>query len=78
MSPTPETYFGMEDGIPFISPWQNPLMAVMMTQDMMKSEGPAFAWIGNQPDAKEGILSFLEKRSPEWQMSPDDIPDEFK
>ena len=47
-------------------------------QDMMKSEGPAFAWIGNQPDAKEGILSFLEKRSPEWQMSPDDIPDEFK
>ncbi len=47
-------------------------------QDMMKAEGPVFAWLGNQPDAKEGVMSFLEKRSPEWQMTPEDIPDEFK
>ena len=35
--------------------------------DMMKLEGPAFAWLGNQPDAKEGIVSFLEKRAPELE-----------
>ena len=47
-------------------------------RDMMRAEGPAFAWLGNQPDAKEGVVSFLEKRPPEWQMTPQDIPDEFR
>ena len=47
-------------------------------QEMMKEEGPTFAWLGNQPDAKEGVMSFLEKRPPEWQMTPDDIPEEFR
>ncbi len=46
--------------------------------DMMRAEGPAFAWLGNQADAKEGVMSFLEKRPPEWQMSVKDVPDEFK
>ena len=45
--------------------------------DMMKLEGPAFAWLGDQPDAKEGILSFLEKRSPDWRLKPQDIPDDL-
>jgi enoyl-CoA hydratase/carnithine racemase len=45
---------------------------------MMKAEGPTFAWLGNQPDAKEGIMSFLEKRAPDWQLSAQDVPDEFK
>ena len=45
--------------------------------DMMKLEGPAFAWLGDQPDAKEGILSFLEKRSPDWRLTPQDIPDDL-
>ena len=45
--------------------------------DMMKLEGPAFAWLGNQPDAKEGILSFLEKRSPDWRLTAQDIPDDL-
>lgn len=45
--------------------------------DMMKAEGPAFAWIGNQADAKEGVMSFLEKRQPQWQLTPQDIPDEL-
>jgi hypothetical protein len=40
---------------------------------MMKLEGPAFAWLGDQPDAKEGILSFLEMRSPDWRLTPQDI-----
>ena len=44
MESTPDTYFGMENGIPFISPWQNPLMAVMLQQDMLKSGyGPSEA-----------------------------------
>lgn len=46
--------------------------------EMMKAEGPAFAWIGNQPDAREGVMSFLEKRAPDWKMTPQDIPDDFK
>jgi len=45
---------------------------------MMKAEGPTFAWLGNQPDAKEGIMSFLEKRAPDWQLSAQDVPEEFK
>ena len=37
--------------------------------DMLKREGSLFAWAGNQPDAKEGVMSFVEKREPEWQLS---------
>jgi len=46
-------------------------------QEMMRAEGQPFAWLGNQADAKEGILSFLEKRSPEWSLSVKDIPEDF-
>lgn len=46
-------------------------------RDMMRAEGPAFAWLGNQADAKEGVMSFLEKRPPAWQMSAKDLPDAF-
>ena len=45
---------------------------------MMEAEGPSFAWLGNQPDAKEGIMSFLEKRAPAWELSAQDVPDELK
>eukprot|EP00004_Rigifila_ramosa_P006490 TRINITY_DN1727_c0_g1_i5.p1 TRINITY_DN1727_c0_g1~~TRINITY_DN1727_c0_g1_i5.p1 ORF type:complete len:351 (-),score=90.98 TRINITY_DN1727_c0_g1_i5:38-1090(-) len=35
-------------------------------------------WIGQQPDAKEGVMSFLEKRKPKFTMSPtEDLPDFF-
>ncbi len=37
--------------------------------DMMKREGPLFAWAGNQADAREGVMSFVEKRAPEWSLS---------
>mgnify|MGYP001454793216 CR=1 FL=1 len=47
-------------------------------KEMMEAEGPSFAWLGNQPDAKEGIMSFLEKRAPAWELSAQDVPDEFK
>jgi enoyl-CoA hydratase/carnithine racemase len=36
----------------------------------------AFWWTGTQPDAREGVRSFLEKRSPRWSMRPSaDMPD---
>jgi len=36
---------------------------------MREREGKLFTWAGNQPDSKEGVLSFLEKRPPEWKLS---------
>ncbi len=32
-------------------------------------EDRVFDWIGKQPDAAEGVTSFLEKRAPRWSMS---------
>ncbi len=32
-------------------------------------EEKLLAWTGNQPDAAEGVVSFLEKRPPEWKLS---------
>jgi enoyl-CoA hydratase/carnithine racemase len=35
-----------------------------------------FRWTGEQPDAREGVVSFLEKREPAWSMKvPGDMPD---
>ena len=42
--------------------------------EMMQRENPAFAWFGNQPDAREGVLSFVEKRAPKWSLTPADVP----
>jgi enoyl-CoA hydratase/carnithine racemase len=40
-------------------------------------EDLVFEWVGKQPDAAEGVNAFLEKRSPGWQMSKRDAPDEL-
>jgi enoyl-CoA hydratase/carnithine racemase len=54
--------------------WEN--FAVTDPGVAMKREGPPFAWIGSQPDAREGVLAFLEKRDPKWQMKPSkDMPE---
>jgi enoyl-CoA hydratase/carnithine racemase len=45
--------------------------------DMMELEHKPFAWLGNQADAREGVMSFIEKRQPNWTLSPNDIPPEF-
>ena len=43
---------------------------------MREREIGLFAWLGNQPDAREGIASFVEKREPAWSMSARrDLPD---
>jgi enoyl-CoA hydratase/carnithine racemase len=35
-----------------------------------------FAWVAQQPDAREGVVAFLEKRDPDWKLKlPDDMPD---
>ncbi|RJP18681.1 MAG: enoyl-CoA hydratase [Candidatus Abyssobacteria bacterium SURF_5] len=37
-----------------------------------------FAWTGAQPDCQEGIMSFLEKRPPDWKMKVSkDMPEFF-
>ena len=36
----------------------------------------AFWWSGTQPDAREGVRAFLEKRPARWSMRPSaDMPD---
>jgi len=36
------------------------------------------SWLAKQPDAGEGVRSFLEKRPPQWKMKvPGDLPDFF-
>lgn len=46
--------------------------------DMQRRENKLFAWLGNQPDAREGIQSFVEKREPAWTMSASsDLPGEL-
>jgi enoyl-CoA hydratase/carnithine racemase len=48
-------------------------------EQMRERENPIFAWIGSQPDAREGVVSFLEKRPPRWSLSPTkDLPDLLK
>ncbi|MEN8159574.1 MAG: enoyl-CoA hydratase-related protein [Myxococcota bacterium] len=45
-------------------------------RDMMRRELPLFSWTTGQPDAREGIVSFLEKRDPDWKLRPSrDLPE---
>ena len=42
-------------------------------------ESRAFWWLGQQADAREGVVSFLEKRPPDWKLSKrTDLPFEDK
>lgn len=54
--------------------WHN-----LMENDLKRAEdieSRLFWWTGTQPDAREGVRSFLEKRAPQWTMKPStDLPD---
>ncbi|MDY7099555.1 MAG: enoyl-CoA hydratase-related protein [Actinomycetota bacterium] len=44
--------------------------------DTQRRENKIFGWFGQQSDAKEGIASFVERRTPSWTMNPaTDMPD---
>ncbi len=51
--------------------------AMLRCNEMMKKETGVFAWLGNQRDAREGVMSFIEKRSPSWTLNPGDVPDDL-
>jgi enoyl-CoA hydratase/carnithine racemase len=38
-------------------------------------EARAFAWTARQPDAREGVVAFLEKREPAWKGRAGDLPE---
>jgi enoyl-CoA hydratase/carnithine racemase len=41
-----------------------------------RRESALLGWVGAQPDAREGVASFLEKRDPQWKMRvSQDLPD---
>lgn len=43
---------------------------------MFERETRLLPWLGSQADAAEGVMSFLEKRQPQWSMRPSqDMPD---
>ena len=37
--------------------------------EMLQRELPLFSWAGGQADSREGVMAFLEKRTPEWKLS---------
>jgi enoyl-CoA hydratase/carnithine racemase len=45
--------------------------------EMMNKENSVFGWMGKQSDAKEGVMSFVEKRPPNWEMGARDIPEDL-
>lgn len=46
--------------------------------DASRLQRELFGWTGKQPDAREGVKAFLERRPPEWTMSKvTDMPDEI-
>ncbi len=41
-----------------------------------RRQGELFGWTGRQADAREGVMAFLEKRPPSWQLSKTrDLPE---
>ncbi len=45
-------------------------------RETMAKEKQLLAWVGKQPDAAEGVRSFLERRPPRWKLrASTDLPD---
>jgi len=46
--------------------------------EMMMREVRLFSWTSQQPDSREGVLSFIEKRAPQWKLRPSrDLPEDL-
>jgi enoyl-CoA hydratase/carnithine racemase len=43
--------------------------------EVSERETRGMARLGRMPDAAEGVLSFVQKRRPEWKLKPSDAPD---
>ena len=43
--------------------------------EVSERETRGMARLGRMPDAAEGVLSFVQKRRPEWKLKPSDVPD---
>lgn len=81
-----ETAYEIADEILISAPVSVTLTKRMLYQfltetDVIKAErinSQYFRWTGQQPDAREGVVSFLQKRRPEWKLKvPGDLPDFF-
>jgi enoyl-CoA hydratase/carnithine racemase len=47
-------------------------------QESAQLQRELFAWTGNQPDAREGVVAFLERRPPQWSLSKTrDLPEQL-
>ena len=45
-------------------------------RETMAKEKPLLAWVGKQPDAAEGVRSFMERQPPQWKLrASTDLPD---
>ena len=45
---------------------------------LMEAEGKFINWLGQTTDVKVGVQAFLNKETPQWQMSPTkDVPDDL-
>ncbi|MFX0030270.1 MAG: enoyl-CoA hydratase-related protein [Candidatus Hermodarchaeota archaeon] len=81
-----ETAYEIADEILLSAPVSVTLTKRMLYQfltetDAIKAErinSQYFRWTGQQPDAREGVVSFLQKRRPEWKLKvPGDMPEFF-
>jgi enoyl-CoA hydratase/carnithine racemase len=55
--------------------WDNISPGIVET---MRREAPLFAWTTQQPDSREGVMSFIEKRAPVWNLRPSrDLPEKL-
>lgn len=55
--------------------WQN--LGANITK-LMETEGKFIDWLGQSTDVKVGVQAFLNKQTPQWQMSPTkDVPEDL-
>ena len=49
------------------------------SQGRLRPRDQGIWWAGEQPDATEGVMSFLEKRDPAWTVIEDvELPEELR